>query len=419
MIGLYDYGTPEWELRNKRLGQLHREIDAAREAAGMPPLTVDEKMAIESRLLDAQYYEGAPRPDAFRRMEDAIESSRNLHMPAPKFVPKVSSLADDLKDFSKDGPLGAAAAAGLAALEALRRRKNELAQQEAEKLARVSTNAAILDNAEKPPPLPDIRPEDNALPKPGGIRKATGKAMDWIFDFEETLEEATTAAAKKLAPAGSGVVREGAAKIAMRGAGALAKTATPVGQYALGVIPGPKLQNIPYIGPFLPFYSDDGKTVWNAPGSVFNWDEGWNKGQLMEQYEAATNPNLGEISRNFGASDPAGFRPGMDYYLDLLGLGGRGAGVAVARKEAGRLADDRRYQQLSTVGEVADWVGEVTGNPEINRENYNTARALQVGGSYTNRILPGSDYAIEAIGHAARAAARRIRGEEPEPAPAK
>jgi len=316
------------------IGDFHElevaKINARRKLGGLVPLTLDESDAIrrqaarviESGQMVEQFYEG---------VNDTLS-------PGPKFMPTVGiSDGSTAADVYNSG-LGAAeaerraaaAAVGDAHAEELARRKLEaLARAEAPALPKEGLTQKVLKGVDK-------------VMKSKPIKMAEA-ISDKVLNFEEIAGQFMDDAVGKLGPLGEKIAKAGVGK------GAAKIVGTIPGQMAMDVVPFPRFWPDEYSGK---------KSVLQDPSLLFDFSEngGWDKGQIVDQISAVTNPRLTQKEKDYGTPDVYGLRPGIDFILDYTGFSGRGEGFSDAKRHLRTTLNDPEYRELSDGGFIKSMV---------------------------------------------------------------
>lgn len=306
MIGLWGY-TPEWIDDYEELIRAFDQVNDARRKAGMSPLTEDEKRGLLTKMdeerhgnwfakdYSKKHKEMAPIKDwASSKLESMLPDVRRK--PIVGLAKEAGEAAGSLLgDLIKPG--GIAAAAGLAGLEALRRRKNDVVR-------RAATEAAQQARLEGDEPDGIAKKIKETVSK--GIEtvsnskgaKAAGKAADWTMDKVGKvldLEETVGGVVEK------GVERIGGGKIAQKVASApfmtMAAATNPLLSAVAELIPTPYIRRV-----------NTGER--DEYGNLMEpkWGVGFDPGIIGSYYQSYTDPNLSQIERDV-KRDPFGVMP--------------------------------------------------------------------------------------------------------------
>lgn len=265
-------------------------------------------------------------------IDDIFDRARVKFSPVPVAKP-IATLADDAVDGIKGagkallGPAEAVGGAALAGLEALRRRKNMLAQQSVERTAESIVAEAMASN---PPPIPQKGPVSRAL---GAAGKVVGGVSDWVVNWDENLGKAIEKAAKKIPEK----------TVAGRVAGSAAASV------------GANLQSLGKVGvgrglALTEFYGYP--SIDRVDGE---WTVNWEPGIAQEQWDAyVTDKGRPRFEKMHEASrlqktDTYNVQQPIEYLSDVWGVSGKGrSGTKFATSEArGRLYESPNPDQIN------------------------------------------------------------------------
>lgn len=306
MIGMWLY-TPEFISDLEEFNRAFEQVNDARRKAGMPPLTESERQKVFFELNDERHGDRFA-PDYSKKhkelppIKEWTESKFKDMLPDVRRKPIVGlakeageATGSMLGDLIKPG--GVAAAAGLAGLEALRRRKNDIVR----KAAAEAAQQARLDGEE-----PDGIAKKIKETVSKGIEtvsnskaaKVAGKAADWTMDKVGKvldLEETVGGLIEK------GVGRVGGNKVAQKVVSApfmtMAAATNPLLSAYAELIPTPYLRKV-----------NTGERDEYGNLKEPEWSIGMDPGVIGSYYQSYTDPYLSQVERDV-KRDPFGVRP--------------------------------------------------------------------------------------------------------------